>query len=134
MFGAKRNTHRTTRQPSRNTRRDTAAPQQKRSRRRMVSSLRRRIPPAAWLLLLVAALIPFGLLAPTAAYTAEPNRMTITSVEPIPADLAFEHGSRIAVNTVRAVLEEHPEGPEVLFVCFNPAAEEIYRRLLGEKK
>ena len=65
----------------------------------MVSSLRRRIPPAAWLLLLVAALIPFGLLAPTAAYTAEPNRMTITSVEPIPADLAFEHGSRIAVNT-----------------------------------
>ena len=46
----------------------------------------------------------------------------------------LEEASRIAVNTVRAVLEEHPEGPEVLFVCFNPAAEEIYRRLLGEKK
>lgn len=64
-----------------------------------MASLARRIPPAAWLLLLAAALIPFGLLAPTAAYTAEPNKMTITSVEPIPADLAFEHGSRIAVNT-----------------------------------
>ena len=46
----------------------------------------------------------------------------------------LEEASRIAVDTVRAVLEEHPEGPEVLFVCFNPAAEEIYRRLLGEKK
>lgn len=41
-----------------------------------------------------------------------------------------EEASQIAVSTVRRFLEEHPDGPEVTFVCFNAAAEAAYRRVL----
>ena len=41
-----------------------------------------------------------------------------------------EEATAIAVNTVRRFLEEHPDGPEVIFVCFNPLAAKTYRELL----
>lgn len=44
----------------------------------------------------------------------------------------LEEATAIAVSTVREFLEEHPEGPEVTFVCFSPAAASAYRRVLGE--
>lgn len=44
----------------------------------------------------------------------------------------LEEASRIAVSTVRQFLLEHPEGPQVTFVCFNDAAQAVYRRLLTE--
>jgi len=44
----------------------------------------------------------------------------------------LEEATAIAVSTVRKFLEEHPEGPEVTFVCFSPAAASAYRRVLGE--
>ena len=42
-----------------------------------------------------------------------------------------EEATAIAVSTVRQFLSEHPDGPEVIFVCFNAAAETAYRRILG---
>ena len=44
----------------------------------------------------------------------------------------LEEATAIAVSIVRKFLEEHPEGPEVTFVCFSPAAASAYRRVLGE--
>lgn len=41
-----------------------------------------------------------------------------------------EEATEIAVSTVRRFLEEHPDGPEVIFVCFNPLAAKTYRELL----
>ena len=43
-----------------------------------------------------------------------------------------EQAAEIAVHTVEQFQREHPEGPEVLFVCFNETARSAYRRLLGE--
>ena len=43
-----------------------------------------------------------------------------------------EQAAEIAVRTVEQFQREHPEGPEVLFVCFNETARSAYRRLLGE--
>lgn len=42
----------------------------------------------------------------------------------------LEEAAHIAVSTVRRILEEHPDGPEVIFVCFNAAAEAVYCREL----
>lgn len=42
----------------------------------------------------------------------------------------LEEATQIAVSTVRRFLEEHPDGPEVTFVCFSPAAASAYRRML----
>ena len=42
----------------------------------------------------------------------------------------LEEATAIAVDTVRRFLTEHPEGPEVTFVCFNQSAEGAYRREL----
>ena len=41
-----------------------------------------------------------------------------------------EEATAIAIDTVRAFLTEHPDGPEVTFVCFNPAAAAAYKKLL----
>lgn len=41
-----------------------------------------------------------------------------------------EEATAIAIATVRSFLEEHPDGPEVTFVCYNPAAAAAYRKLL----
>lgn len=41
-----------------------------------------------------------------------------------------EEAAAIAVSTVRQFLSEHPDGPEVIFVCFNAAAETAYRKVL----
>ena len=43
----------------------------------------------------------------------------------------LEEATRIAVKTVRRFLTEHPEGPEVTFVCFNAQAAGAYERELG---
>ena len=43
----------------------------------------------------------------------------------------LEEATRIAVQTVRRFLEEHPEGPAVTFVCFNARARELYERELS---
>lgn len=43
-----------------------------------------------------------------------------------------EQAAGIAVHTVEQFQKEHPEGPEVIFVCFNETARSAYRRLLGE--
>lgn len=43
-----------------------------------------------------------------------------------------EQAAEIAVHTVEQFQKEHPEGPEVIFVCFNEAAQSAYRCLLGE--
>lgn len=43
-----------------------------------------------------------------------------------------EQAAEIAVRTVEQFQKEHPEGPEVVFVCFDEAAQSAYRRLLGE--
>lgn len=42
-----------------------------------------------------------------------------------------EEATRIAVDTVKAFLAEHPDGPAVTFVCFNPLAAKTYRDILG---
>ena len=42
----------------------------------------------------------------------------------------MEEAAAIAVDTVRRFLTEHPDGPEVTFVCFNRSAEEAYQREL----
>ena len=42
----------------------------------------------------------------------------------------LEEATAIAVDTVRRFLTEHPDGPEVTFVCFNQSAEGAYRREL----
>ena len=42
-----------------------------------------------------------------------------------------EEATAIAVTEVRRFLAEHPDGPEVRFVCFNAAAEAAYRRVLN---
>ena len=42
-----------------------------------------------------------------------------------------EEAAAIAVSTVRGFLAEHPGGPEVIFVCFNAAAEAAYRKVLN---
>lgn len=43
-----------------------------------------------------------------------------------------EQAAEIAVRTVEQFQKEHPEGPEVIFVCFNETAQAAYQRLLGE--
>lgn len=43
-----------------------------------------------------------------------------------------EQAAEIAVRTVEQFQKEHPEGPEVVFVCFDETAQSAYRRLLGE--
>ena len=43
----------------------------------------------------------------------------------------LEEATRIAVQTVRRFLAEHPEGPAVTFVCFNEPAKAAYERELG---
>ena len=43
----------------------------------------------------------------------------------------LEAATRIAVQTVRRFLTEHPDGPAVTFVCFNDAAKAAYERELG---
>ena len=43
----------------------------------------------------------------------------------------LEEAARIAVQTVRRFLTEHPDGPAVTFVCFNDAAKAAYERELG---
>ena len=43
-----------------------------------------------------------------------------------------EQAAEIAVHTVEQFQREHPEGPEVIFVCFNETAQAAYQRLLGE--
>ena len=43
-----------------------------------------------------------------------------------------EQAAEIAVHTVEQFQKEYPEGPEVIFVCFDEAAQSAYRRLLGE--
>ena len=43
-----------------------------------------------------------------------------------------EQAAEIAVHTVEQFQKEHPEGLEVIFVCFDEAAQSAYRRLLGE--
>ena len=42
----------------------------------------------------------------------------------------LEEATRIAVETVRRFLTEHPEGPVVTFVCFNEPARAAYEREL----
>ena len=42
----------------------------------------------------------------------------------------LEEAARIAVQTVRCFLTEHPDGPAVTFVCFNEAARAVYEREL----
>ncbi len=43
-----------------------------------------------------------------------------------------EQAAEIAVRTVEQFQKEHPEGPEVIFVCFNETARSAYQRLLGD--
>ena len=43
-----------------------------------------------------------------------------------------EEAAAIAVSTVRQFLAEHPEGPQVIFVCFNAAAQAAYRKVLEQ--
>ena len=43
-----------------------------------------------------------------------------------------EQAAEIAVRTVEQFQKEHPEGPEVIFVCFNETAKSAYQRLLGD--
>ena len=89
----------TRRRPQRAQGPDVQSPGTHTARPRLTGFLRkRRAPAAAWALLAAAALIPLGLLAPTAAYTAEPSKLTITSLAPIPSSVAFDHASRISVN------------------------------------
>lgn len=38
-----------------------------------------------------------------------------------------DQAARIAVDTVRRFLEEHPEGPQVTFVCFDARTEDLYQ-------
>lgn len=42
----------------------------------------------------------------------------------------LEAAAAIAVSAVRRFLQQHPDGPEVLFVCFNSAAEAAYCNVL----
>lgn len=42
----------------------------------------------------------------------------------------LEQAADIAVRTVREFLARHPEGPDVILVCFNQAVEEAYRKAL----
>lgn len=44
----------------------------------------------------------------------------------------LEAATAIAVSAVRLFLEQHPDGPEVRFVCFNSAVEASYRSVLGD--
>ena len=43
-----------------------------------------------------------------------------------------DQAARIAVDTVRRFLEEHPEGPQVTFVCFDARTEDLYQAQLAE--
>ena len=45
-----------------------------------------------------------------------------------------EQAAEIAVRTVEQFQKEHPEGPEVIFVCFNEAAKSAYQHLLGDEQ
>lgn len=51
-----------------------------------------------------------------------------TGVYHYPVDQA----TAVAVNTVQSFLAEHPDGPEVTFVCFNPVTVSAYRKLLHD--
>lgn len=42
----------------------------------------------------------------------------------------LEEAAAIAVSAVRRFLEQHPDGPEVIFVCFHSEAEAAYRSAL----
>ena len=43
-----------------------------------------------------------------------------------------EQAAAIAVSTVRQFLADHPDGPQVIFVCFNAAAQAAYRKVLEQ--
>lgn len=43
-----------------------------------------------------------------------------------------EQAAAVAVSAVRRFLAQHPDGPEVTFVCFNAAAEAAYRKALAD--
>ena len=43
-----------------------------------------------------------------------------------------DQAARIAVDIVRRFLEEHPEGPQVTFVCFDARTEDLYQAQLAE--
>lgn len=43
-----------------------------------------------------------------------------------------DQAARIAVDTVRRFLEEHPEAPQVTFVCFDARTEDLYQAQLAE--
>lgn len=43
----------------------------------------------------------------------------------------LEPAARIAIETVRAFQEEHPDGPEVVFCCFTPEDRAVYDALLA---
>ena len=42
----------------------------------------------------------------------------------------MEEATRIAVDAVKEFLTEHPDGPDITFVCFNPLAAKAYRAIL----
>ena len=43
-----------------------------------------------------------------------------------------DQAARIAVDTVRRFRAEHPEGPQVTFVCFDARTEDLYQAQLAE--
>ena len=44
-----------------------------------------------------------------------------------------QEAAAIAVAECRRFLAEHPDGPEITFVCFSTAMADIYRQLLGSE-
>ena len=46
----------------------------------------------------------------------------------------LEEAARIAVNTVRRFLTDHPEGPAVTFVCFTPSSAAAFEKALAESQ
>ena len=46
----------------------------------------------------------------------------------------LEEAARIAVNTVRRFLTDHPEGPAVTFVCFTPPSAAAFEKALAESQ
>ena len=55
-----------------------------------------------------------------------------TQPQPGAGGLPVDQAARIAVDTVRRFLEEHPEGPQVTFVCFDARTEDLYQAQLAE--
>ncbi|MGE4276513.1 MAG: O-acetyl-ADP-ribose deacetylase [Lawsonibacter sp.] len=42
----------------------------------------------------------------------------------------LEAAAAVAVSAVRQFLEQHPDGPEVTFICFNSAIKAVYQKVL----